>query len=306
MSVCESQSHRRGDPKLSQGYMSGGGAAEKWGSGGENGGKQRRRKRGAGAKRCSARWRRRARTRRSRGMREAAERRNGVHERRSAAPEENHTQRLCDPQCRGHRHALQRKERADGVAVDDDNESGRRRRRWKRRETAALEKGGKGGAMLGPIASKCVHLAESRNERGNGETRTTTFTRGDQRRRRRIARNSSASRSVEGVGVRCRGRRESAESRSTTTMIVDGDGDGGGEDCAGATKCFGDDGEGMAAAAAVVIELAPSSTGWSSCMNASGGFGHYPKGACSTSQYSSDYAIVQKYMSCFFLETGIA
>ncbi|KAK9150812.1 hypothetical protein Syun_009121 [Stephania yunnanensis] len=38
--------------------------------------------------------------------------------------------RRCDPRCRGRPRALQRKERAGGVAVDDDVDGGRRRRWW--------------------------------------------------------------------------------------------------------------------------------------------------------------------------------
>ncbi|KAK9089209.1 hypothetical protein Scep_028291 [Stephania cephalantha] len=90
--------------------------------------------------------------------------------------------------------------------------------RRKRREPTATEKGGRGGAMLDPMAS--------------------AFTRGDQRRRRRRPRSGA-----DIVGVRCRRRREPAESRSTTTMTVDDDGDGGGEDRAAAAKGFVGGGE---------------------------------------------------------------
>ncbi|KAK9098306.1 hypothetical protein Syun_025351 [Stephania yunnanensis] len=81
-----------------------------WGSG-KNGGNPQRRKKGAGAERCSARWHRR--------LREAISGTGG--EDRAAALEDMCAQR-CNPRCR--QRALQRKERADRVAVNVDDDSG--------------------------------------------------------------------------------------------------------------------------------------------------------------------------------------
>ncbi|KAK9135372.1 hypothetical protein Syun_014702 [Stephania yunnanensis] len=105
--------------------------------------------------------------------------------------------------------------------------------RQKRSEAVAAEKGGKGGEM----PSVCAQRADTRKERGVGETRATTHEEkiAEWRWRRRV-RSSGATRGVEGVVVRCRGTRESTESRLTTTLTVDDDGDGGGEDYAAATK----------------------------------------------------------------------